>query len=280
MRSILVVLWALAFAAPALAVAPPRRAAGPDASAPRRPPAWLGVAMGEARDGAVLLEHVVRRGPAGVAGLRDGDRVTAIGAVRVSTPTELARAVSDHAPRESVAIHLVRDGAPRAITVVLGERPGAEEMARLDLVGEAAPELSRAVAVGRAPRSLAELQGRVVLIDFWASWCGPCRMVAPRLSALHERYGAEGLTVLGVTTDDAELAARAARALGMSYPTMVDTDGVVSRAYGISSLPTLVLVDRSGRVRHLHVGVDPSDTSTMAREIEALLAEPARARRD
>ena len=83
-------------------------------------------------------------------------------------------------------------------------------------------------------------------------------MLAPRLSALKDKFGAQGLTVVGITTDDAEKAAVFAEKHQMRYGIVVDKDGETSRAYGVSALPTMLLVDKKGVVRDVFIGYDPS----------------------
>lgn len=115
----------------------------------------------------------------------------------------------------------------------------------------------------------------IVLVDFWASWCGPCRMLAPRLSALKDKFGAQGLTVVGITTDDAEKAAVFAEKHQMRYGIVVDNSGDTSRAYGITGLPTMLLIDKKGIVRDVFVGYDPSGDARVEAALKTLLAETA-----
>jgi peroxiredoxin len=98
-------------------------------------------------------------------------------------------------------------------------------------------------------------------------------MVAPRLGALRDRYGAQGLAVVGITTDEATLAATTAERTKMRYPSVVDSAGETSRAYGITGLPTLVLIDRAGVVRDVSIGFDPSGDARLEGMIKKLLAE-------
>jgi thiol-disulfide isomerase/thioredoxin len=117
-------------------------------------------------------------------------------------------------------------------------------------VGRPAP-LFRAPALGGATVALADLRGKVVLLDFWATWCAPCLAEMPALRRLDETVGPRGLAVVGINIEGA--AARRAvedvvREAGLRYPTVID-EGEVRRLYGVEGLPHLVVIDREGIVR-------------------------------
>ena len=147
------------------------------------------------------------------------------------------------------------------VEVVWGQQPGAgnqpvNRTARPprarggDLAADfALPDLS-----GRAYR-LGSLRGRVVLLDFWASWCGPCRRSMPQIEAVHRDYGRRGLVVLGVNSEPADVASSYLRENGYSFPTLVDNGGLVGRQYGVSGIPTTVVIDSAGRVSSYLVGL-------------------------
>ena len=100
-------------------------------------------------------------------------------------------------------------------------------------------------------------------------------MIAPRLSALKDRFGPQGLAVVGITTDDAEQAAVFAERHQMHYPVVVDKDGETSRAYNVTGLPTMILIDKQGVVRDVFIGFDPGGDVALEAAVRKLLAEPA-----
>jgi peroxiredoxin len=124
------------------------------------------------------------------------------------------------------------------------------------------------------PVSLADLKGQVVLINFWASWCGPCRQEMPVLDQLYRRYKAAGFTLLGVNVEP-----KSADALGflkatpVSFPILFDTQSKVSTLYEVSGMPSTVIVDRKGNVRYVHHGYKPGDESEYQDQIRSLLRE-------
>ena len=135
--------------------------------------------------------------------------------------------------------------------------------------------LFRAPTLTGPPVALAELRGRVVLLDFWATWCAPCIAQLPALRHLDETLGPRGLAVVGINIEGA--AARRAvddvvREAGLRYPTVLD-EGEVQRLYGAGTLPHLVLIDRDGILRRVFRGATSEAEIAQAVE-EALTLVP------
>jgi peroxiredoxin len=121
---------------------------------------------------------------------------------------------------------------------------------------------------------LNEQRGRVVMVNFWATWCGPCRQEMPHLNKLHDKYRDAGFVLLGVNIDDnARAATDLAAKLGLRFPVLLDTDKSVSRLYDLGSMPATVLIDREGRVRHLHRGYREGFELSYDQQVRALLKE-------
>jgi peroxiredoxin len=121
---------------------------------------------------------------------------------------------------------------------------------------------------------LQEQRGQVVLVNFWATWCGPCRQEMPHLNRLYDKYRSAGFVLLGVNVDDdARKAADLAAKLGVRFPVLLDTDKKVSRAYDMSAMPATVLIDRDGKVRHIHRGYREGYETTYDTQIRDLLKE-------
>ena len=121
---------------------------------------------------------------------------------------------------------------------------------------------------------LQEQRGRVVLINFWATWCGPCRQEMPHLNRLYDRFQASGFTLLGVNVDDdTRNAAGVAAKLGLHFPVLLDTDKVVSRLYDLSTMPSTVLIDRDGKVRYVTRGYKEGYEDAYEKQIRELLKE-------
>lgn len=122
--------------------------------------------------------------------------------------------------------------------------------------------------------SLEQLKGKVVMLNFWASWCGPCRTEMPLLEQMHKRYSSLGFTLLGVNveanTTDAE---RWLQETPVSFPVLFDRDNKVSKLYDVSVMPSTVFIDRKGNIRYLHKGYKSGDEGEYLNQIRALLKE-------
>ncbi len=116
-----------------------------------------------------------------------------------------------------------------------------------------------------------------VILDFWATWCGPCRQALPELQQLHDRYAPRGLTVLAVSTDEPRNRPKigaTARALGLTFPILIDTEKRASQLYRAEAIPMTFLIDREGRIRSLHRGYREGDVRLLEQELLPLL-DPA-----
>ena len=115
-------------------------------------------------------------------------------------------------------------------------------------------------AKGGSNVSLAQYKGQVVMINFWASWCGPCRQEMPLLESMYKKYNKLGFTLLGVNVEpDSKAADEWLKATPVSFPILFDTDSKVSKLYEVAGMPSTVIIDRNGNVRMLHRGYKPGD---------------------
>lgn len=121
---------------------------------------------------------------------------------------------------------------------------------------------------------LSELRGEVVMINFWASWCGPCRQEMPLLDELYAEYQPMGFTILGVNVEEDSSKAKALLdEVPVSFPVLFDTQSQVSKLYDVIAMPSTVLVDRDGNVRYLHHGYKPGYEQTYQEQVRALIRE-------
>ena len=149
------------------------------------------------------------------------------------------------------------------------QRPGAKPA----LPGNPAPSFTLKDLDGSAVR-LTDHAGKVVVIDFWATWCGPCKKASRELEELHRKYRERGVLVIGISVDtggDAVAKVKEfAAAQGLSYLLLLD-DGSVKKAYGVTRIPSSFVLDRDHIIRDLYPGFRPGLGSDISRTIEKLL---------
>ena len=121
---------------------------------------------------------------------------------------------------------------------------------------------------------LNEMKGTVVMINFWASWCGPCRQEMPILEELYGRYSQAGFTILGVNVEpDSKKADEMLEDIKISFPVLYDRESVVSELYQLDSMPSTVIIDRGGNVRFHHRGYKSGDENEYRNIIKELIRE-------
>ena len=158
----------------------------------------------------------------------------------------------------SVAAEASHAAAPRAQNLLNRKAPG---FALTDLGGQSL--------------TLVRFRGKVVLLNFWATWCAPCQVEMPVFTAWQRQYGPQGLQVIGISMDDdAGPARRLAVHLKLNYPVAMGDEGLGARYGSVLGLPLTFLIDRNGIIRARFQG--ETDLKLIERQVEALLAQPGR----
>ncbi len=248
-------------------------------------PGWrvLGDILSErgiARDAAAAYAHAVSLDPFDIttqAKLRD--RYATLGDPRVKQ-SDLAllmlRRGGEDVERKPIHERSGTYELPRDPAVAEREASSPPPGARIALMGHTAPDFKAATLSG-VPISLLEQRGKVVVLDFWATWCGPCVSVMPKLSELQQKERARGLVVIGLTDEPAPTVQRfaeiAAHKGTIFQQTLAVEDGSARRAYGVSSIPMLVVIGRDGTVANVHIGA--GDLSEVMATIDQLLGKAA-----
>src|SRR5688500_5756746 len=122
---------------------------------------------------------------------------------------------------------------------------------------------------------LTQYRGQVVMINFWATWCGPCRQEMPLLEDIYKKYKPMGFTMLGVNVEPDSAAAEAwlQKQKPVSFPIAFDTESKVSKLYKVAGMPSTVFVDRKGNIRVMHKGYKPGDENIYLTQIRSMLKE-------
>lgn len=138
---------------------------------------------------------------------------------------------------------------------------------------ETAPDFTLKSSTGENVR-LAEQRGQVVMLNFWASWCGPCRQEMPLLDNISKKYGKMGFVLYGVNVDqDTTEAKNVLQKITVSYAILFDPESKLSDSYKIDAMPTSVFIDKKGQIRHIHKGYVPGDEEKYIKQIKELISE-------
>jgi thiol-disulfide isomerase/thioredoxin len=147
-------------------------------------------------------------------------------------------------------------------------------LARAELKeGDRLPDLATFKLEGNLP---AEIKGRIILLDFWASWCAPCKVSFPAMEALHKKYAERGVTIIAVSVDEnREKMEQFLKSVKVDFVTLRDAEQKLVAAFDVPTMPTSFLIDRAGRIRFVHEGFLGDETIRHYNdEIEQLLKEP------
>ena len=229
---------------------------------------FLGVQL-EQGDGSVTIGAVMPETPASKAGLASGDRVVSFAGTPITEARQIVEGCTSRKPGMAVDVVVVRDGAEVTLEVTLGIRPDMAQAGRTWLLNKPAPAWTAKRLADDAEMASDQLEGKVIVIDFWAYWCGPCIAAIPEVNKLAERFAGEDVAGVGITheprADSVEIGRR------MTYPSLYDAPGRSDADYFVAALPTLVVVDRAGVVREVRVG--GGDLGTIEALVKKLLDE-------
>lgn len=263
------VAFTLAAYAPAMLPGPTSARSLDSAQAGQSGRAWVGIEL-TSNAGTVVAKRIVRGSPAEIAGVQKGDELVSIDGAAIQSSRQLIQAIQDAGAGKSVSLKVKRGAADKTIAITIAAHPGDQEVLKRDKVGTFATALG-GESLQSGEQDVSKLKGRVVLIDFWATWCSACKASTPALASLSDKYGAQGLTVIGATVDSADAAEKAAKKFGITYGIVAGVSDDTVAQYSVQSLPTMFLVDKSGVIRDVLIGF--TDEKTIDDALSKLLAE-------
>jgi len=237
----------------------------------KAPAAWLGIAIEDVpsaglpaaydhhtEGGAVRVLQVFKGTSADQAALQEGDILLSINKTPLSGRKTLLDTIHSKAVGDVVELRIGRGEKVFSQKMALSPKPEDMRSITKMLVGSPAPALDGKYYSGDAGM-LAKNRGKVVVLDFWATWCGPCRMTIPGLDAVYKKYRGKGLEVIGISSENLEDLKAFQASAKLDYPLFNDVSRLTTGHYQAFAYPTLVVIDKQGVIERVEVGAHPPE---------------------
>jgi len=143
---------------------------------------------------------------------------------------------------------------------------------KVNLEGKQAPDFSLKALDGKTYK-LSDLKGKVVLLDFWATWCPPCREELPIIEKLHQEFKDKNLVVLGISNEDRQTIENFLKNNRLTFPILIDEREKVGKSYKVVAIPRVLLIDKTGKIRKDILGYNPKNEEILRELIERLSKE-------
>lgn len=248
-----------------LIMASPAAAQQPAAAQP-----WLGIAIDQGKGGIAVLE-VIPGTPAEQVGMKAGDVIVGIDGSKTPDMKTFRGAVGKAQVGDVLKVDVRRGKERVRFSVTLQPRPSDQQVVRDRLLDREAPAFALPVIAGKASGKLADHRGKVVVVEFWATWCRACRATHADLAALQK--SSDDIVVLGISAEDAEPLRALTNKTRLGFTVLHDTKGDVQTAYWGVTIPTLVVIDRAGVVRYVGIGAGPDTEAAIAKARELARAK-------
>ncbi len=233
---------------------------------------WIGIRVEALPKGGVLVTSTIPRSPAAAGGIRAGDHLMSAEGHVIDNPEDFVKLIRSQRPGTRLSLVGSRGSEARSFDLKIESSPdenGVLERTFLDLP---APPLDGLVSLaGEVAPSWSTLRGRIVVLDFWAPWCGVCHLISPELNRWQTRFG-ERLVVIGIAPGSVPQIAQSAPRFHMQYRVLADPGERVVRAFDAFAVPLVLVVDGDGVVRAVTLGYSSQQLNKMEKLVEKLLA--------
>jgi|GEM_PF-6005212 len=242
-----------------VAALPPSKAeANPGSAEASETKAWLGVQMERQNLSGlpgVSIQRAVPGSPAEQASLGRGDIVQKVNGEDVRTPAELSNLIGNKRAGETIVLDIAGKRA-RQVSLTLAAPPTNLGDLSARLVGRASPETQAVNAKSGRLEDVTPQDGKVRIVELWATWCGPCKLIQPLITRQVDAMDDAHFEFVGVAEDEAAAVRRYLERYPTNYRVLIDTENAVGDAYWATATPTFVLVDTDGKVVAHQSGID------------------------
>jgi cytochrome c biogenesis protein CcmG, thiol:disulfide interchange protein DsbE len=214
---------------------------------------WIGISLDQGYKG-VLINGVMPGTPGDEAGLAVGDEVIAVDSKKVTNPNEFGSTVRSFGVGAFIELHLLRKGVAQTKRIKLAARPDTLEMLNKQLLGKPLPAFNLKPISGGTSGASESFKDKVMLIEFWATWCGPCRLTHPRLSEFARANKDKALVVIGISDEDEATVRGYIKKEKLDFLMLNDPSHATQEKFFIMVLPTFVVVNKKGMIVSTGVG--------------------------
>ncbi|MDX1959844.1 MAG: redoxin domain-containing protein [Leptospiraceae bacterium] len=212
---------------------------------------WIGIAIEKKQDG-VLVKQAIAGTPAEKAGLKPLDIIKKIDSKQVQSPEELISYVQSKGVGNEVTIEYLRDNIAKKLTLKLEAKPDQLELVKKQVIGKKFPEISLETIEGKNQFTNKNLENKVTVLEFWATWCGPCRQTHERLSKFSKEN--PNIAVIAASDESMDLIQNYAKAKKFNFKILRDSKRTLHDFFIVSSIPMSVVVDKKGIIQSVAIG--------------------------
>ncbi len=237
-------------------------------------PPWLGFVASRDNKEAVEVASVLKESPAQKAGLAPGDIITTVDETSIKSVRDLKIILRTKVVGDSLEITYTRKNKSLSSTLTLTSTPSPKQLVSSQLMGEKAPDFAFAPITAqhgeaKSTTKLSEIEGKITIIDFWATWCKPCEPFKTQLSKVKGKYK-DNLQIVALSSESTKTLAAHVKDHTTPYIVASDASEAIHDRYFVRSIPLIIILDKDHKVRKVITGDD--DPALITKSIQALMA--------